>query len=647
MRFNKILLLFLFIINTVIASETVNINFKNLDIMDLVKITSKVIDKNILLTHDIKGKVDFLSNKPVSRDDLLQILIYTLESKGYTIVENKGILRIVRINDAAKYNLKVYDKTIDTYAMITEVFTVNNLNVDYISSKIRHLISSSAKLVTDKESNSIVITDFSANIATIKEVIDLVAKDNEKHIEIIKLENLEATTIQAELVNIAKALYNETIEKEKVSILTNKDTNSIMIIGKKKNVSYLKQYLQNIDSQGSLVAKSVEVLYLKNVESKNVLTMLTGIISNKKYKDPNDKPYIAADEESNSIVLMGAKDEIGYFKEVINKLDVDRQQVYVLAKIIEVSEKGVSNMGVKYGIEGLKSNSSGALTFAGNLGGASIAISDAVLSKVTLPNISDGLVLGTSINLLKENSALDVVSEPSLLCINNKESSIYVGETTSVSTQTNNGTTTSTSYKREDIGLKLKVKPRISNSDKVTLEINAVLEDVSKVYEDGSIPPDTNKKELTTLAIVNNGESVILGGLVKNKTLNTEDKVPFFGDIPLLGNLFKNDYDTTDKINLVIVVTPYIIPKSKDLSYVRNQLEQLKLLEDKYTKDLSIQLEQSRLKAKRNDLEREEKRVELNEEKQDFKEDAKDFVEEHNQNQEALNKLFGLDKEEF
>ncbi|MBD3840502.1 MAG: hypothetical protein IE909_01225 [Campylobacterales bacterium] len=609
--------------------QQINVNFKNLEIEDLIKMTSKIIDKNILMTNDVKGKVDFISNKPVYKKDVLNLLIYVLEAKGYTIIDNNDILRVVRLSDAAKYNLPVYENasTVNDYKMVTEVFNIENMNVDYVTSKIRHFISKNAKLVTDKETNAVIITDFYDNIATIKNIITIIAKDNQKTIELIELKNLKGETIVNDLKAVAKVVFDETIEKEKVEILLNKDTNSILFVGKKSNVKFLVDYLKDIDAKGSLVEKVVEVVYLKNVESKNILNVIKGVVAQKIYKDKNEMPFVSSDDESNAVILMGSKDEINYLKELINKLDVDKQQVFVQAKIIELSEKGTSNMGIKYGLEGLASGSDGALTFAGNLGGSSIAVSPAVLSKIDIPKISDGLILGASINLLKQNSAVDVVSEPSILCINNKESSIYVGETTSVSTQTNNGTTTSTSYKREDIGLKLKVKPRISNSDKVTLEINAVLEDISKIYDDATIPPDTNKKELSTLAIVNNGESVILGGLIKNKNLTTEDKVPFFGDIPVLGALFRNNVDTTDKINLVIIVTPYIVPQSKDLSYVRDQLAQLKLLEDKYTKDLALRLEQMKINEQKEDLERDKIQFGLNEVKNELSSDKKEFEE--------------------
>ena len=661
MRLNKILLIFLIVLfsttNIFAKTDMINVNFKNLKITDLIKITSKIINKNILMTQKINGKVDFISNKPVSKDDILNILIYVLEAKGYTIINNNGILRVIRINDAAKYNMPVVNNSkYKTYQMITEIFTVKNSNVDYVSSKIRHLISKSAKLVTDKDSNSIVLTDFVDNINTVKKVIDLISKDTKKYIETIKLKNIKAPDILPQMKDIAKTIYNEKILKEKVNIIVNKDTNSMMFVGKKSNVKYLIKYLKDIDKSGSLIAKTVDVIYLKNADSKNVLKMLNGIVSNKKYKNPNDKPYVSSDDESNSIILMGQKEELSYFKNLIQKLDIDKQQVYVQARIIEVSELKTRDVGIKYGLQGFESGSNGLVAFSSSLNGSgdvpTVDLTTLNSYGYDVSTMKSGLSLGMSINLLNQNGAADIVSEPSLLCINNKQSSIYVGETRSIKT----GTTTTTGgvlndiYKREDIGLTLKVKPRISNGNKVLLEIATKLEDVGQTTTNGQ--PNTTKKDIQTTAIVNNGESIILGGYIRSKHEQTVDKVPFFGDIPLLGTLFRNNKQVDDKINLVIIITPYIIPKSKDLTYVRNQLAQLKLLEDKYTKDTILRLKKAKLKAKRDDLNRdkqslnlEEQKVDLKEEQKDFKEDVSDYIDDMDSDEEykkTIKEQFGL-----
>jgi len=386
------------------------------------------------------------------------------------------------------------------------------------------------------------------------------------------------------------------------------------------------------------------------------LKMLNGIVSNKKYKNPNDKPYVSSDDESNSIILMGQKEELSYFKNLIQKLDIDKQQVYVQARIIEVSELKTRDVGIKYGLQGFESGSNGLVAFSSSLNGSgdvpTVDLTTLNSYGYDVSTMKSGLSLGMSINLLNQNGAADIVSEPSLLCINNKQSSIYVGETRSIKT----GTTTTTGgvlndiYKREDIGLTLKVKPRISNGNKVLLEIATKLEDVGQTTTNGQ--PNTTKKDIQTTAIVNNGESIILGGYIRSKHEQTVDKVPFFGDIPLLGTLFRNNKQVDDKINLVIIITPYIIPKSKDLTYVRNQLAQLKLLEDKYTKDTILRLKKAKLKAKRDDLNRdkqslnlEEQKVDLKEEQKDFKEDVSDYIDDMDSDEEykkTIKEQFGL-----
>ncbi len=289
------------------------------------------------------------------------------------------------------------------------------------------------------------------------------------------------------------------------------------------------------------------------------------------------------DEETNSIVLMGGpSSEIEYIKVLLSQLDKEKAQVYVKARIIELNDTLVDELGVKYGILGGKTTSNGLGTFASSLnGGKGIAFTPGDIG-LKIPDISSGLALGASISLLDKDGALDIVSEPSILAINNKESSIYVGETISVKTSstTTDGGNTNENFQREDVGLTLKVKPRISNDNKVTLEINTILEDV-KTTQTNSGNADTSKKEVKTTAIVNNGESVILGGLIQDKEESTQDRVPLLGNIPIIGSLFTHDKTDVTKRSLVIVVTPYIVPKSKDLTYVRNQLAELKVLEDK------------------------------------------------------------------
>lgn len=599
------------------ANEKININFKDLKIMELVQITSKIVDKNILVTQEIKGNVDFISNKPLDRNEIVKVLIYVLESKGFTLVQSNDIMRIVKLNEGAKNNVPVVTSSSKSpyYQMVTEVFPVYNANVDYVASKIRHLISKTAKLVTNKESNSLVLTDFKDNIKTVKKVVSIMTVGAKKDTVIVSLKNIKAIEAKKSLDAIAKSKFDAKIETEKVSVISNKDDNSLIIIGKKQNINYLKNYIVNVDQNGSLIKRVVEVMPLKNVEAKNVIKIIDGIIGKKKYIDPEAKPLSSVDEESNSIVLMGPSDEIEYVKTLINELDKEKAQVYVQARIIELNDTLVDDIGIKYGIFGGTAGSRGLGTFSSGLNGGSSVVSFPDGFDLDIPNITSGLALGASISLLDKDGALDIVSEPSILAINNKESSIYVGETISVKTSstTTDGGNTNSSFKREDVGLTLKVKPRISNDNKVTLDINTILEDV-KTTETTSGNADTTKKEVKTTAIVNNGESVIIGGLIEDKEENTNNDVPGLSKIPLLGSLFQHSNSNIRKRSLVIVVTPYIVPKSKDLSFVRKNLAQLKLLEDKYLKESLIRLKEKQIDKIKREKEYKIKLKELNDE---------------------------------
>ena len=631
-RIKYFLLLLICILELNAKNTTMDISFKDLTIMELVTISSKVIGKNILLTHNIEGTVDFISNEPATQKDILKILKYTLESKGYTLIENDGILRIIRLNESSKYNPPlVKDKTDQIYfQMITEIIPVQNSPVDYLSSKIRHLISKNGKLVTDKTNNLLMVTDFGENIKTIKDVIVEITKKKNTITEVIKLDNINVKKAKTLLTNYSKSIYGSKIEKDKVDILENSENNSITIIGAQNKVKKIIEYLVKIEQESLNSKKVVKVISLKNVDAENIIKILDGIIKDKKYEDADKKPHASMDKESNSIVLIGAANELSYLEMVIEQLDKDKLQVYVQAKIIEVSEVRSKNIGLKYGLSAAKSSGSNIFNLGSNLGGSVNAINPASFSdifNISAPTLTSGIALGATLNLLKDKEVIDVVSEPSILCINNKESSIYVGETKSFQkgsvSSTSNPEASNISYERENIGLTLKVKPRISNQNKVTLEIETILED-AKELKQNQVNPDTTKKEVKTSAIVMNGESVILGGLIKNKANTITEEVPFFSDIPILGNLFKNNQDVNDKINLVVIVTPYIIPKSKDLTYMRNQLSELKELEEKFSNKLNDHLKEIEEKENSKTLDSQTKR---------------DYQKEH---EERMKKMFGI-----
>jgi len=375
---------------------------------------------------------------------------------------------------------------------------------------------------------------------------------------------LDILTIVLEQNNYKLIKYNNILKVIKVDK-----------IKRKKNKKIPKEYI--------VITK---VVHLQNAKASNIQKVLSPIINKKPKKNKKQKLYISSDDESNSIILLGPIKYVNEIQKLVLELDNYRAQIYVTAKIIEISEIKTNDIGVKYGLNGGITGSNGLFTFASALGGEAIPIDTSGIG-LAIPSITSGVALGASINLLNIDGALDIVSQPSLLCINNKESSIYIGQTKSLkidSSLNTTGTITDQSFQREDIGLKLVITPRISNKNKVLLEVETTIEDVRNTTTNGQ--PDTSKKQIQTTAIVNTGESVIIGGLTKSSRETMQDNVAGLSNIPFIGDLFKNEKDIKDKVNLIIIITPYIIPESKDLTYIRKQLTQLKIIEDKYTKDI-------------------------------------------------------------
>ena len=508
----KFFILYFCILFTIsFSSEPININFKDLKISELIKITSKLINKNILLTYDIDGKVEYIpNNNDVTKDELLNILKIVLSQKGFKLVEEKTLLRIAKIDEIEK---------------------------DFL---------------------------------------------------IVKLKNIKSDIAKSNVESFAKTLVDINSKSEIVSIIENNNENSLTLVGDKKSIENLKKYIDKIDEQNLENKKITKIVQLRNSDVTNVSKVLDEIISKNNFSNKFTK---TSDLESNSVILIGNSSEIEFISNLLEELDKEKNQVYVQAKIIEVNDDLVNQVGLSYGVFGANMNGNVLSSFSTGLNKGEIP--NFHIDGLKIPDLTSGLALGATLNLLKQNGALDVVSEPSILAINNQESSIYVGEKISikVSSSVTNGGTLKENYEREDVGLRLKVKPRISNDVKVTLDIEAILEGI-KNTKTISGNADTSKKQIKTTAILNNGESVIIGGLIENKLEKTEQKVPVLGDVPLFGELFKNSSENSKKNNLVIIVTPYLVPKSKDITYIRNKLSELKNLEDRYLENSLIKLKE-------------------------------------------------------
>jgi general secretion pathway protein D len=584
MKSIKILIMIITIMSSLLSKEQVQVNFKNLTINQLIKMTANIMDENILVTNlnkTLTDRIEFITTKPIYKDELINILMTILDSKGYTLIKDNNILKVVRSREALKNNLEEYKN--NTHFMSRIIIKIKNKNSLSMVKEINLFLSKSGKIINLKESNSLLIIDMPNNIKTINKVIKEIEKKEEKDIINIEIKNQEVIDIYSNIIKINQQMFDQFADTEKIIILMNKNTNSLILSGNKKNIKILIKKIKLLDTKEKNKEEILEVIQLMNNESSEIDKMIKPLISST-FKN---KIKVTANKENNSLIVAGEKKEIDKLKILIKKLDKEKRQVLIQVQVIEISEIMSKQVGLKYGLDLMSSTGNGLFSLSGLFTGNSIAISKDLASFVSPRNITEGFALGTTLSLLKNNGAADIVSQPSLLCLDNKESSIYVGETQSILNSTSSGDNTTSvirnTFSREDIGLTLKVKPRISSDKKVTIELDVTLEDILN-YNASNSQPTTTKRSINTTNILSNGETVIIGGLIKKKVNNSVSKIPGLSDLPWVGDFFTSKSTNEDKINLVIMLTPYIIPENSNLQKTKETILKINNLKNKYRK---------------------------------------------------------------
>jgi len=630
MKLTKIILSILLVLSTSLQAqeETVDVNFRDLNIKDFIEMVSKITHKNILIDVDLKGKINFVSQEPIKKSSLIPLANSILGSKGYTIVDQGDFYKVVKGSTAAGEGLDV-TSTIEGETMKTVMFPLKNSNAAVIRAKIKPLLHKNAKVISFKENNVLAITATPRTLRSISKLIKAVEERGVKRSTVIKLKHASVKDVFSNAQNMAKKIFPQTIESEKVDIFKDEATNSIILVGKADNTHRMIRYIKQLDMEGEDQTQKMYVIRLKNSnveEMEKIMSKLVSQMNNvaikkpKKGGPPPSKAMVVSDIERNALIILATGEQIKNIRDTVRRIDIPKVQVYVKAKIIEVDSNMAEQLGLKYGMNGGTITSSGLFTLAANMGASALQMSPALLgflntnnSETTYDKNGNAITtntpafkfgetdkvfaLGATLDLLQRNGAAHLLSEPSILCTNNKEAKIYVGQTMSILTQGQQSTTGVSNivnnYSREDIGLTLKVKPRLSSNNQVTLEVETIIEDLDPSSEQIADRPTTTKRTVNTNAIVRNGETIILGGLIKRVGGKGTTKVPFFGDIPVLGELlFTHNSDVEREQNVVIYLTPYIVRRSGDLQKLKRMLSELEEVQGRYNSLVEKALEE-------------------------------------------------------
>lgn len=606
--------------STAHAAEDNTLNFADSDINAVISLVSEVTGKNFIVDPRVKGKVTLISNRSLNKDELYQVFLSILEVHGFTAVPSGKTIKIIPDADAKNSALPSGSskKPGQGDEAITRVIQVDHVNAAQLVPILRPLVPPQGHMAAYQQSNILVISDRAANIQRLVKIIKRIDQPSSGEIEIISLQH----AVAADLVRVITGLQQQTAKQapqaDKPMLVADDRTNSILISGGRSERLRIRAIISHLDTPSGSVGDT-HVIYLRYAKAKDLVPVLTGVGNIQKDDAPKGKAVAAAvnnqrfdiqaDESTNALVITASPNVFRSLETVIRQLDIRRAQVLVEAVIAEVSVDRAAELGVQWLFDGSggdnpvgainfgsgSSSISGIVSQAGAAGGTGTAALGALGSGATLGIgrfNSATFNFATLIRALEGDGTTNVLSTPNLVTLDNEEAEIFVGEELSIPTGsfTNTGSGSSTvnpftTFDRKKIGIRLKVKPQINEGDVIRLDIAQTVDGV-KAGSAGAGDIITSERTINTTVLVDNGRALVLGGLIKDDLVETQQKVPFLGDIPVLGALFRHKSVQKVKTNLMVFLRPTIL---------RSQNDNLNLTRRKYNFIRNKQLELDKL----------------------------------------------------
>lgn len=563
-------------------AATYTLNFVDAEIHAVINAVSKITGMNFIVDPRVKGKVTIISNKEMPGDEIYQVFLSVLKVHGFAAVPGADITKIVPEVNAKQDAIPVMVRR-DQYssdAPVTRVIEVRYVDAAQLVPILRPLVPQRGHLAAYPASNVLVISDSANNINRLERIIRRIDQPTSDEVEVIPLEHASAT----EVVRIMTQLERQDPKKKsKLSMVADGRTNSILLGGSKTSRIRLRALIGHLDTPME-IGGNIHVVYLRNAVAKDLVPVLNGVSKSVTKAKGGQKAGVAvnrnsnisiqADESTNSLVITAPADVFRSLRSVIQKLDIRRAQVLVESVIAEVSQTAARELGVQWAAGGRNpKNPVGVVNFSNGYSAANL-LQDP-------PPVADGLTMGLGdlvgasriaalIRALSKDASTNILSTPSLMTLDNKEAEIVVGQNVPFITGQYSGTgggsnptNPFTTIKRQDVGLTLKIKPQINEGDSIIMDLTQEVSSLSSSTRGSDLI--TNKRSIKTTVMVDDGDILVLGGLVEESLRETEQRVPLLGDIPILGWLFR--YQTTDKVktNLMVFVHPTIV-KDKAMS---------------------------------------------------------------------------------
>ena len=579
---------------------TITPNYKEADIRQIVEAVGEVTGRNFIIDPRVNAKVTMLSSTPMTADAFYEAFLSILQVHGYVAVTTGDLIKIVPDATARQYagplgagNAEGADD------IITQVIEVQNVGAAQLVPILRPLIPQYGHLAAHPGSNMLIISDRSANVTRMLTIIRRIDQSNDEDIEVVRLAHASA----AEIVRIMTALTSQPRAdgaQVSTSLVADARTNSVLIGGDKSERLRLRALIAHLDTPLE-DGGDTQVRYLRYADAEELATKLQQQMTSQVQGAaaqgaaggaPAQANAISvwADTQTNALVINAPPKLMRSINLILDKLDIRREQVLVEAIIVEVIADKTAELGVTWAVEGAGSNTPigvtnfpdfgpGVVQIGGAAGsGGQVDPSGLIGSGITLGigRISDsGISFAAIATALQGNADTNIISMPSIVTTDNEEATLNVGQEVpflsgSYSSTGNVGGSVNPfqTIQREQIGVKLAITPQINEGDSLLMTIS---QEISNIAESAAaVDLITNQRIIETTVIVDDGEILVLGGLLEDVLRESEQRVPVLGSIPILGNLFRSRKTDKIKTNLLVFIRPTILRDAEQAAIETN-----------------------------------------------------------------------------
>ena len=564
------------------------LSLNDVDITALIDDVSIITGYTFILHPDVRRtKVTVMSQAPMDTNEVFQVFLSTLRVHGFAAVPaGRGVYRIVpeqmAIGDAAVSGS-------GPNAFITQVFKLDNFSAIEAAQMVKPLVDAQGQVVANARSNTLVLVDYASNMPRLRNIVAGLDENDRTKVETVELSNVPAREVQGILSDLLAGRDDNPNNQFEVS--ASSSSNSIVVKGDEATVARAIRVARELDNSDP-IRDSLRVIELKNAKAEDIVPILERLGQTMaEQAGPGDAQLpgatIAHHQPTNSLVISASPDTILAMERVVEALDQRRSQVFLEAIIVEISDSTARDLGVQFLLSGTGDSSvpflstnfsnsapsllqlAGATINSDVFGGTNPFTNSAVTSLVGQQGIGFGgggqsgdSLFGAIVTALEEDEQSRVLSKPFNMTLDNGTSELLVGQQIPVATGETLGADNSNPFRtvtRQDVGIKLNVTPRITADDTIHLDIFQEVSSISPTLSDGLDDFVTNLRQITTNVLADDGEIIVLGGLIEQQQNTVSRKVPIAGDIPVVGNLFKSENTDNLRTNLMVFIRPTIV----------------------------------------------------------------------------------------